>query len=210
MFVRALCDCDVRAIQLRTTDLWAPATMKNAAKCDTRCDAHEPVSHRIFERNLRLRACLLEPAQHWCSALGACPRNVCLPPLICVCAASCTPPPLSPRTHCRSARQDHPLDLSISVSGGEETNRDSRSSGERSGNSSVLESRKRIVDRRAAARSTPGALERAAAEGDSPVGVCARSMRLERVGLLGNAAQRGWYVPPKAKYGQETDSEQVP
>ena len=43
-------------------DVLAPTTMKNAAKCDTSCELQNPVSHQIFERNLRfLRgACLLE------------------------------------------------------------------------------------------------------------------------------------------------------
>ena len=37
-------------------------------------------------------------------------------------------------------RRDHPLNLSISISGGKETNKDSPSNGERSGNSSSLKS----------------------------------------------------------------------
>ncbi len=37
-------------------------------------------------------------------------------------------------------RRDHPLNLSISISGGRETNKDSLSNGERSGNSSSLKS----------------------------------------------------------------------
>ena len=47
---------------LSATDVLAPTTMKNAAKCDTSCELQNPVSHQIFERNLRfLRgACLLE------------------------------------------------------------------------------------------------------------------------------------------------------
>ncbi len=126
--------------QLRTTDLWAPATMKNAAKCDTRCDTHEPVSHRIFERNLR-------PAGHVCLSRQkpGKPRWGRVPERRVWTRRAATQVCRRVR-HRRSDRQDHPLDLSISVSGGEETNRDSRSSGERSGNSSGLESRKRIVD----------------------------------------------------------------
>ena len=42
-------------------------------------------------------------------------------------------------------RQDDPLNLSISVSGGKENNNDSPSSGERSGNSSKLKSRRAAV-----------------------------------------------------------------
>ena len=56
-------------------------------------------------------------------------------------------------------------------------------------------------------------LERNAREGDSPVYKMKRSYlytRPGRVELLGNAAQIGWYTSSKAKYGQGTDSEQVP
>ena len=34
-------------------DLLALATMKNAVKCEIKCDLHESVSHHVFERNLR-------------------------------------------------------------------------------------------------------------------------------------------------------------
>ena len=34
--------------------------------------------------------------------------------------------------------------------------------------------------------------------------------RTQRVGLFEIAAQNGWYIPSKAKYWRETDSEQVP
>ena len=37
---------------LSATDVLAPTTMKNAAKCDTSCELQNPVSHQIFERNL--------------------------------------------------------------------------------------------------------------------------------------------------------------
>jgi len=39
---------------------------------------------------------------------------------------------------------------------------------------------------------------------------CCLKARLGRVELLGSAAQIGWYTSSKAKYRQETDSEQVP
>ena len=47
---------------LSATDVLAPTTMKNAAKCDTSCELHNPVSHQNFERNLHfLRGvCLFE------------------------------------------------------------------------------------------------------------------------------------------------------
>ena len=41
----------------------------------------------------------------------------------------------NPTSSFHEFRQDHPLNLSISVGGGKETNQDSPSSGERSGNS---------------------------------------------------------------------------
>jgi hypothetical protein len=40
--------------------------------------------------------------------------------------------------------------------------------------------------------------------------VCAYKKKALRVGLFGNAVQNGWYISSKAKYRQETDSEQVP
>jgi hypothetical protein len=54
-------------------------------------------------------------------------------------------------------------------------------------------------------------LERSTREGESPVEAGSRTNRASRrVELFGNAAQRGWYKSSKAKYRQETDSEQVP
>ena len=48
---------------------------------------------------------------------------------------------MEPRSSSESQiRRDHPLNLSISISGGKETNKDSPSNGERSGNSSSLKS----------------------------------------------------------------------
>ena len=37
---------------LSATDVLAPTTMKNAAKCDTSCELRNPVSHQNFERTL--------------------------------------------------------------------------------------------------------------------------------------------------------------
>ena len=42
--------CNV--ITLSATDVLAPTTMKNAAKCDTSCELHSYVSHQRFERTL--------------------------------------------------------------------------------------------------------------------------------------------------------------
>ena len=111
-------------------------------------------------------------------------------------------------------RQEYPLNLSILISGGKETNRDSLSNGEWTGNSSNLKSLRRIVVCRGvfvdALDSSP--LERGITEGDNPVSdpVSVTYETLLRVGLLGTAAQSGWYIPSKAKYWRETDSKQVP
>ncbi|KAL0662705.1 hypothetical protein Bca4012_099542 [Brassica carinata] len=58
----------------------------------------------------------------------------------------------------------------------------------------------------------PSSLEGGAREGESPVvpGPCRTTRCCLRVGLFGNAAPIGWSIPSKAKYGRETDSEQVP
>ena len=55
-------------------------------------------------------------------------------------------------------------------------------------------------------------LERDNKEGDIPVWVMTgfSIKEAQRVGLFGNAVQNGWYISSKAKYMQETDSEQVP
>ena len=59
--------------------------------------------------------------------------------------------------------RDHPLNLSISISGGRETNQDSHSNGDRSGKSSSLKSpdagRRRIVAWRGQPLSRVGAVE---------------------------------------------------
>ena len=95
-------------------------------------------------------------------------------------------------------RRDHPLSLSISISGGKETYKDSPSNGERTGNSPALESGGsvvRIVVWRSVLSGGPGPspLERGAGEGESPVapGPCRTTRRCLRVGLFGNAAQIG-------------------
>ena len=62
------CDCICNPPNKRTkttlsaTDVLAPTTMKNAAKCDTSCELQNPVSHQNFERNLHFsrEVCLLE------------------------------------------------------------------------------------------------------------------------------------------------------
>ncbi len=52
----------IKCPTLSATDVLAPITMKNAAKCDTSCELQNTVSHQNFERNLHLpwEVCLLE------------------------------------------------------------------------------------------------------------------------------------------------------
>ncbi len=95
-------------------------------------------------------------------------------------------------------RRGYPLSLSISISGGKETYKDSPSNGERTGNSPALESgglAVRIVVWRSVLCGGPGPspLEWDAREGESPVvpGPCRTTRRCRRVGLFGNAAQSG-------------------
>lgn len=95
-------------------------------------------------------------------------------------------------------RRGYPLSLSISISGGKETNEDSPSNGERTGNSPSLESggsAVRIVAWRSVLSGGPSTspLEWGTGEGDSPVvlGPCRTTRRCRRVGLFGNAALIG-------------------
>ena len=111
------------------------------------------------------------------------------------CTGKASAEPLSPWPQ---VRQEHPLNLSILLSGGKETNQDSPSSGERSGKSPTCKSGTcpRIVVYRSALRSGPGpsSLERDVREGENPVdpGACCPTRRCPRVGLLGSAALIGW------------------
>jgi hypothetical protein len=140
-------------------DILVPITMKNAAKCDTQCELQNSASHQIFERKLRLGdilwACLFQcvkfishtlmrlrfvflvkyewvklsfqrsgQLQNWLRWVKLSIKNSLINFL------QSTP----------EIKQDHPLNLSISVSGGKETNKDCLSSGERSGKSSKWKS----------------------------------------------------------------------
>ncbi len=101
-------------------------------------------------------------------------------------------------------RRDHPLNLSISISGGKETNQDSPSSGERSGNSSgmespvVVEGGGRIVAWRGSlwrASTAPEVdLERRVGEGESPVGHTSGERRHAR---LPSRSRVVWDCSPK-------------
>lgn len=111
----------------------------------------------------------------------------------------------TPRSRPRAAstlrpqvRRDYPLSLSISISGGKETYKDSPSNGERTGKSPAWESggpAVRIVVWRSVLSGGPGPspLEGGAREGESPVvpGPCRTTRRCRRVGLFGNAALSG-------------------
>ena len=97
-------------------------------------------------------------------------------------------------------RRDHPLNLSISISGGRETNQDSPRTGERSRKSSSLKSLEQSVGElwpAEAAFARMGAIEvgqeRCVGEGESPMHDTAQpaSCCIRRVGLFGNAAQSG-------------------
>lgn len=91
-----------------------------------------------------------------------------------------------------------PLSLSISISGGEETYKDSPSNGERTGICPAWESgcyAARIVVWRSILSDGPGPspLEWGAREGESPVRPepCRNTRCCQRVGLFGNAALIG-------------------
>ncbi|KMS65341.1 hypothetical protein BVRB_036970, partial [Beta vulgaris subsp. vulgaris] len=101
-------------------------------------------------------------------------------------------------------RRGHPLSLSISISGGKETYKDSPSNGERTGNSPALESgglAVRIVVWRSVLCGGPGPspLEWDAREGESPVaprGVVAESA------CLGMQPQAGGKFRPRLNTGK--------
>ncbi|WZZ14877.1 hypothetical protein YC2023_107966 [Brassica napus] len=92
------------------------SSMKNVAKCDTWCELQNPVNHRVFERKLRPKP---SGRGHVCLVRRSGPKALDDP-------KSSTRP---------QVRRDHPLSLSISISGGKETNKDSLSNGERTGKS---------------------------------------------------------------------------
>jgi hypothetical protein len=97
-------------------------------------------------------------------------------------------------------RQDYPLNLSISVSGGKETNKDSPSNGEWRGKSSNLKSERfpfRIVVWRSvfcghASPSFLGIGHQRGWESRLWLSMCYSVIHFLRVGLFGNAALNGW------------------
>jgi hypothetical protein len=147
-------------------DILVPITMKNAAKCDTQCELQNSASHQIFERIPRFGdiplPCLFQCVKLTSYILMRLRSHSlvenefmrCLPLTkwshINVISSE-------PRDHLHKwitnrhlqssseIKQEHPLNLSISVSGGKETNKDYLSSGEWTGKSSHWKSLTRIV-----------------------------------------------------------------
>ncbi|ESQ47362.1 hypothetical protein EUTSA_v10028274mg [Eutrema salsugineum] len=127
--------------------------MKNVAKCDTWCELQNPVNHRVFERKLRPK-----PSGRGHVCLGVTNRR---PPFLFRKRDGSWSPDAGSVSTCGGefnsrlivgrfcpealddaksstrpqVRRDHPLSLSISISGGKETNKDSLSNGERTGKS---------------------------------------------------------------------------
>ncbi|KAK4348285.1 hypothetical protein RND71_034624 [Anisodus tanguticus] len=105
--------------------------------------------------------------------------------------------------------RDYPASLSISISGGKETYEDSPSNGERSGNSPALESGGVVVgcstEKRPRRRTGPKSPGRGRGEGEPR---CAGPVAPRRA----STSRVVWECGPNraAKYGRETDSEQVP
>jgi len=83
-------------------DTLVPRSMKSAANCDKSCELQNSVNHRTLERKLHLGVKL----KCACSSVGNKSKS-------------------RPRI-----RQDHPVDLSILLTGGKETNKDALSNGE--------------------------------------------------------------------------------
>ena len=210
---------------LSATDVLAPTTMKNAAKCDTSCELQNPVSHQNFERNLhffgsmsvgvsvhpnlwaqapsvnRLGVARYPDEFRWIFTTeldqystspwrvccwGNCDvnfyRNIPLHTLWYVTGSNLFGPPIS---------QDYPLNLSILLGGGKETNKDSLSNGEWSGKSSDVKSSE-LSSGEARSQGRQSLLERSALEGDSPVYAPRSSFSFLRVELFGIAALSGW------------------
>ena len=140
-------------------DILAPITMKNAAKCDTQCELQNSASHQIFERKLRWRdilsACLFQCVK-FISHISMRLRFVFLVKYEWVKLSfqrsghlqkwlrwvklSIKNSLINFLQSAPEIKQEHPPNLSISVSGGKETNKDCLSSGERSGKSSKWKS----------------------------------------------------------------------
>ncbi len=137
-------------------DILVPITMKNAAKCDTQCELQNSLNHQIFERNPR--QVLLLYSWHVCfsiqnfsnlnmidkftlqTRLSSNQKGLLFLPneavtffVIVIGKDILRPQNLNILPFVSEIKQDNPLNLSISLSGGKENNNDCLSSGERTG-----------------------------------------------------------------------------
>ncbi|KAL0642171.1 LOW QUALITY PROTEIN: hypothetical protein Bca4012_102655 [Brassica carinata] len=205
------------------------------AKCDTWCELQNPVNHRDFERKLRPKpsrrghVCQGVTKRRPQSSRGYRTEEAGLPcyrtPLakirakdarsVLTCGGEFTSPnrrSFGPKAlddpKSSTTPGDHPLSLSISISGGKETNKDSLSNGERTGRAQ-LENRtpsrsncspeKRLSD-----GPGPSSLERGAREGESP---CVRTLShhagaVYESGCLGMQPQSGGKFRPRLNMGE--------
>ena len=143
-------------------DILVPMTMKNAAKCDTQCELQNSLNHQIFERNPRQA----QFTMHWhvCFSIQNITNHnmidktyfgkrrlsssqnkfLFLPneavTFTCDLIANevMNLQIINILPFVSEVKQDYPLNLSISLSGGKENNSDYLSSGERTGNSPIL------------------------------------------------------------------------
>ena len=141
-------------------DILVPMTMKNAAKCDTQCELQNSLNHQIFERNPRSRLAY----EHVCFSIQnitnhnmidktyfgkqrlSLSQNKFLFPTNEAVTILCdliekdlmSLQIIKILPFVSEIKQDNPLNLSISLSGGKENNSDYLSSGERTGMSPIL------------------------------------------------------------------------
>ncbi|TYK25863.1 hypothetical protein E5676_scaffold436G00770 [Cucumis melo var. makuwa] len=122
--------------------------MNKVAKYETWCELQYPVNHRVFERKLRhepfSQAHICLGVTHYCLHYTTFPiRDRCKGTRLDLDVASMdsytTLRMLTPKrttfSMCPQVRRDYLLSLSISISGGKETYKDSLSNGERIGKS---------------------------------------------------------------------------
>ncbi|KAF8062844.1 hypothetical protein N665_1192s0003 [Sinapis alba] len=103
--------------------------MKNVVKCDTWCKLQNLVNHRVFERKLHPKP---SGRGHVCPDV----TNRRPPILSRIWDGSCSKSLDDQKSSTRpQLRRDHPLSLSISISGGKETNKESLSNSEGTGRS---------------------------------------------------------------------------
>ena len=141
-------------------DILVPMTMKNAAKCDTQCELQNSLNHQIFERNPHSRLAyeyvcfsiqnitnhnMIDKTYFGKRRLSSSQNKFLFLPneavtftcdLIVNEVMSLQITNFLPFGS--EIKQDNPLNLSISLSGGKENNSDYLSSGERTGISPIL------------------------------------------------------------------------